>query len=276
MKAQTSTPSASFPVRRMDFSFSESQKFWFAGDPFMSHFMNNLSSLFPYGEKFFVDSVRAVRDKVTEPQLKKDISAFIGQEAMHSKEHAAYNDYAAEHGIDLERLELRIKVLLEWVTKITTKKQRLAATCALEHFTATMAEQLLQREDLTTQMNDPKLYQLWMWHAIEENEHKAVCYDVYQKVYGGYFTRTIMMAITTLIFFGVIGWFQVHLLRKDGQLFNWRSWGKGLKTLFGPRNGFLTKLLLPYLDYYRPGFHPNDHDSKALEQRWRQRLGFSN
>jgi uncharacterized protein len=275
MTAKSSTPSASFPVRRMDFSFSESQKFWFAGDPFMSHFMNNLSSLFPYGEKFFVDSVRAVRDQVTEPQLKKDISAFIGQEAMHSKEHAAYNDYAAEHGIDLERLELRIKVLLEWVTRITTKKQRLAATCALEHFTATMAEQLLQREDLTTQMNDPKLYQLWMWHAIEENEHKAVCYDVYQKVYGGYFTRTIMMAITTLIFFGVIGWFQVHLLRKDGQLFNWRSWGKGLKMLFGPRNGFLSKLLLPYLDYYRPGFHPLDHDSKALEQRWRQRLGFN-
>jgi hypothetical protein len=114
-----------------------------------------------------------------------------------------------------------------------------------------------------------------MWHAIEENEHKAVCYDVYQKVYGGYFTRTIMMAITTLIFFGVIGWFQVHLLRKDGQLFNWRSWGKGLKMLFGPRHGFLTKLLLPYLDYYRPGFHPLDHDSKALEQRWRQRLGFN-
>lgn len=275
MTAKTSTPSASFPVRRMDFSFGESKKFWFAGDPFMSHFMNNLSSLFPYGEKFFVDSVRAVRDKVSEPQLKKDISAFIGQEAMHSKEHAAYNDYAAEHGIDLERLELRIKVLLEWVTRITTKKQRLAATCALEHFTATMAEQLLQREDLTTQMNDAKLYQLWMWHAIEENEHKAVCYDVYQKVYGGYFTRTIMMAITTLIFFGVIGWFQLHLLRKDGQLFNWRSWGKGLKTLFGPRNGFLTKLLLPYLDYYRPGFHPLDHDSKALEQRWRQRLGFN-
>jgi predicted metal-dependent hydrolase len=123
MTAKSSTPSASFPVRRMDFSFSESQKFWFSGDPFMSHFMNNLSSLFPYGEKFFVDSVRAVRDQVSEPQLKKDISAFIGQEAMHSKEHAAYNDYAAEHGIDLERLELRIKVLLEWVTKITTKKQ---------------------------------------------------------------------------------------------------------------------------------------------------------
>ncbi len=133
-------PKSSFPVRRMDFSFSETPKYWFYDDPFMSHFMNNLSSLCPYGEKFFVDSVRAVRDQVSEPQLKKDISAFIGQEAMHSKEHAAYNDYANEHGIDLELLELRIKVPLEWVSRFSTKKQRLAATCALKHFTATMAE----------------------------------------------------------------------------------------------------------------------------------------
>lgn len=277
MNASTALPQpkSSFPVRRMDFSFTATPKYWFYDDPFMSQFMNNLSSLFPYGEKFFVDSVRAVRDEITDPQLKKDISAFIGQEAMHSKEHAAYNDYANEHGIDLERLELRIKVLLEWVTRFSTKKHRLAATCALEHFTATMAEQLLKREDLTTQMNDPKLYQLWMWHAIEENEHKAVCYDVYQNLYGGYFTRVLVMMTTTLMFAGVIGWFQLHLLRKDGQLFNWRSWALGLKKLFGPREGFFSKMIGPYLDYYRPGFHPKDHDTTELENRWRERLGFS-
>ena len=274
MTAKTSTPTASFPVRRMDFTFDESQKFWFAGDPFMSHFMNNLSSLFPYGEKFFVDSVRAVREKVTEPQLKKDISAFIGQEAMHSKEHAAYNDYAAEHNIDLELLELRIKVLLEWITKFTTKKQRLAATCALEHFTATMAEQLLLREDLTTQIDDEKMYKLWLWHAIEENEHKSVAYDAYQATGGGYWIRTITMALSTVMFIGVIAWFQVDLLRKDGQLFNWKSWGYGLKTLFGPRNGYLTGLIVPYLQYYKPGFHPAQQDTLRLEQRWRTRLGF--
>lgn len=73
MSASTTLPQPkpSFPVRRMDFSFSETPKYWFYDDPFMSHFMNNLSSLFPYGEKFFVDSVRAVRDQVSEPQLKK-------------------------------------------------------------------------------------------------------------------------------------------------------------------------------------------------------------
>ncbi|OYT94986.1 MAG: metal-dependent hydrolase [Pseudomonas sp. PGPPP3] len=267
-------PQASFPVRRMDFSFADSQKYWWSGNPFMTQFMNNLSSLFPYGEKFFVDSVRGVREQIKDPQLQKDISAFIGQEAMHSKEHATYNEYAEAHGIDLHTLELRIKVLLEWITKFTTKKQRLAATCALEHFTATMAEQLLLREDLTTQIDDEKMYKLWLWHAIEENEHKSVAYDAYQAIGGGYWIRTITMALSTVMFIGVIAWFQVDLLRKDGQLFNWKSWGYGLKTLFGPRNGYITGLILPYLQYYKPGFHPAQQDTQRLEKRWRTRLGF--
>ena len=268
-------PQASFPVRRMDFSFADSQKYWWNGNPFMTQFMNNLSSLFPYGEKFFVDSVRGVREQIKDPQLQKDISAFIGQEAMHSKEHATYNEYAQNHGIDLHRLELRIKVLLEWVTRCTSKKQRLAATCALEHFTASMAEQLLQREDLTTQIDDEKMYKLWLWHAIEENEHKSVAYDAYQAIGGGYWVRILSMALSSVMFIGVITWFQIGLLRKDGQLFNAKSWGYGLKTLFGPRNGYITGLLGPYLQYYKPGFHPAQQNTQQLEQRWRRRLGFN-
>jgi uncharacterized protein len=266
---------AAFPVRRMDFSFTETEKYWWNGNPFMTHFMNNLSSLFPYGEQFFVDSVRAVRQQIADPQLQKDIGAFIGQEAMHSKEHAAYNQYADKHGIDLRTLEQRSKVLIEWVSKYTSKQQRLAATCALEHFTATMAEQLLLREDLTIQIDDEKMYQLWLWHAIEENEHKSVAYDTYQAVGGGYWVRTLTMAVTSLIFLGVLVWFQIDLLRKDGQLFNWKSWGYGLKTLFGPRNGYITGLIRPYLQYYKPGFHPRQQDTQNLENRWRSRLGFS-
>lgn len=74
---------------------------------------------------------------------------------------------------------------------------------------------------------------------------------------------------------GVIGWFQLDLLRKDGQLFNWRSWKHGLGTLFGLRKGFFTRLLLPYLDYYRPGFHPSDHDTAKLEKYWKDKLAFA-
>ena len=49
--------------------------------------MTALSALFPEGEQFFVNSTRAVRNdpKLADPALQKEISAFIGQEAMHSK-----------------------------------------------------------------------------------------------------------------------------------------------------------------------------------------------
>ena len=274
MTSASAKVTAHFPVRRMDFSFTDTDKYWWNGNPFMTHFMNNLSSLFPYGEKFFVDSVRAVREQITDAQLQKDISAFIGQEAMHSKVHATYNEYAQAHNIDLHTLELRIKYLMEFVTRFSTKKMNLAVTCALEHFTATMAEQLLKREDISLQMQDPRMYRLWLWHAIEENEHKSVAYDAYQAIGGGYFTRVLSMAFTSLTFVGVIAWFQLGLLRRDGQLTNWRSWRYGLTTLFG-RHGYVRGLLKPYLEYYKPGFHPAQQDTRDLENHWRRRLGFS-
>ncbi|HCR1634363.1 metal-dependent hydrolase, partial [Pseudomonas aeruginosa] len=46
-------------------------------------------------------------------------------------------------------------------------------------------------------------------------------------------------------------------------------------TLFGLRKGFFTRLLLPYLDYYRPGFHPSDHDTAKLEKYWKDKLAFA-
>jgi predicted metal-dependent hydrolase len=45
--------------------------------------------------------------------------------------------------------------------------------------------------------------QLWLWHALEENEHKTVAYDVYEKVVGSYALRVGIMIPTTVIFFAV-------------------------------------------------------------------------
>ena len=98
---------ASFPVRRMDFEFGEVPRYWANGDAALTHFMTALSALFPEGEQFFVNSTRAVRNdpKLADPRLQKEISAFIGQEAMHSKEHLAFNAAAQAYGYDVRKLE---------------------------------------------------------------------------------------------------------------------------------------------------------------------------
>ena len=49
----------------------------------------------------------------------------------------------------------------------------------------------------------------------------------------------------------------------------------GLGVLLHPRRGYFVNLIRPWLDYFRPGFHPFDHDTKALETRWKEQLDFA-
>lgn len=262
---------ASFPVRRMDFEFDDVPKYWFHNDPFLTHFLSNLSSLFPEGEFFFVTSMRNVRDQIQDPVMQKEISAFIGQEAMHSKEHKVFNDYATAHGIDVDYFHRRVGKLLKFGHKILSHKQQLAVTCALEHFTATVAAQLMKRTDWNERMNDPTMRKMWLWHAIEESEHKSVCYDAYQKLYTDYPTRVGTMVAAMVILAAVVADQQVRLMAKDGQLFNLKSWSKGLWHLFGYK-GFIAEQIPALLDYFRPGFHPEDHESDALEKKYKELL----
>ena len=98
---------ASFPFRRMQFDFNEVPEYWMDGSAGLTHFMTALSALFPAGEKFFIDSVRAVRQHPAvknNEALQKEISEFIGQEAMHTHEHAGFNASAEKYG---QRITLR-------------------------------------------------------------------------------------------------------------------------------------------------------------------------
>ncbi len=259
------------PMRRMDFDFADqTPRYWYDNDPFLSLYWATLSSLFPEGERFFVDSVRHFRGQITDPVLKAQIAGFIGQEAMHTREHQTINAAMTKMGVDAERIDRQLKPLLGFVRKITTRRMQLAATCALEHFTATIAEQLL-RDPEHQAKGEPAVLGLWLWHAFEENEHKAVAYDVYQKVGGNYPERVIVMGVTTLAFLTVTTWWHGQLLAREGELFNLRRNFRSAAYLWG-RKGLFTRLLPQYLDYYKPGFHPNDHDTRELLVEWREKL----
>ncbi|MBE0482387.1 MAG: metal-dependent hydrolase [Bacterioplanes sp.] len=260
------------PPRRMDFEFSEeTPRYWYANSPFLSTFWTTLSSLFPEGETFFVDSVKNYRHRITDETLKAQITGFIGQEAMHSKEHAAFNNLAEKHGFPAEKLDKELGVLLRFARKVLPKKVQLATTVALEHYTAILAEQLLRDKSHQENITDPEALKLWMWHALEENEHKVVAYDVYNAIGGGYFTRVLTMLVVTFFFFAVVGTGHARLLWADRKLFDIKGNLKGLWYLWSPK-GLFPQLFFKYIDFFRPGFHPNDHDTVQLLDDWRHRM----
>lgn len=272
LRSQGSATSTRIPVRRLDFAFDARAVplEWYADDLYLTHVFQALSIAFPEGEKFFVESVRHYRDRVSDPALKAAMNAFAGQEAMHGKGHRAFNEIIDRDGGDLgARMERDVISLLDFGRKLHPKIQ-LAITCALEHYTAILGEQLLAVHAHQGAIHE-SVRPLWLWHALEESEHKAVAFDVYEAVSGSYLLRTATMLVTSLIFFAAIGFFYVRLLARDGRIWEPTSWARTLLFLWA-KPGLFRKLVPGFLQYFKPGFHPNDHDSTSDVERMQARL----
>ena len=143
MTAASVTP-ANLTITPRDRRFARDARpgrWWHGGDPYATAFYNALSATFPKGEAFFVESVRLFREGAPD-KLAEEIKGFTTQEAIHSREHAAFNKAAVDGGYDLAQLEKRIQERLDFV-RSKPQIAWLASTMALEHFTAIFDQQLL-------------------------------------------------------------------------------------------------------------------------------------
>lgn len=238
---------------------------WFGGDPVATAFHNALSITFPKGEAFFIESVKAFRDG-TPPRLEAEIRAFTQQEVMHSREHVAFNKRVTEAGYDLEPLERVVDEMLA-IVRQRPPIVNLAATMALEHYTAILAS-LILKDDRYFGDTDPEQAAMWRWHAIEELEHKGVAYDTWLHATQGWSRwkrwklKSLMMLLVTLNFWRKRIQGTLELLRQDG-ITGWRAkWGVAWYLLGRP--GLLRRIAPAWAAYFLPGFHPWNHDDRAL------------
>jgi predicted metal-dependent hydrolase len=271
---QTSDPGRTITTRRISFDeMLEDLPRHFAddGDLVTSHALAGLSSVFPDGEDFFVRSVRHFRDHITDPVLKRQVAGFIGQESVHGREHRVFNDKLAELGYPTKAVQRITKAGLALRWKVLPKKSSLALTAALEHFTATLAELVMTDEEVRRAMGHEAVRYLFLWHALEESEHKAVAFDVYRAVGGTERMRVWTMKITRVLFLlGSLVELAVSLAMDRA---SYRP-GRLRKSLAGLRGSSIVskKLWDQLCEYDRPGFHPNDRDTGELIEHWRTEL----
>lgn len=273
IESQHAIPAREVRTRRIAFDYPEDDlpKYFADGDIVVSHILAMLSSYFPEGEDFFVRSVRNYRDQVTDPELKKQVAGFIGQEAIHGREHRRFNQRLQNHGYPTRLVDRRTKAVLDRLAATAPKTVQLAITAALEHYTATFAELLLGDERAQALSSVPEVRHIFLWHAVEESEHKSVAFDVFQQVCGDQKLRIRVMKATTWLFLGSLALSTLGSLARDRQAWNpVRLWGS-LRNL--RQNPFFTKDVWRRLtDYNRPDFHPDDHDASELLARWRAEL----
>jgi predicted metal-dependent hydrolase len=247
---------------------------WMGGNPYGTALYNALSITFPKGEAFFVESVRAFRDDAP-PELAAEIRAFTTQEVMHSREHVQFNKRAVDAGYDFEPLEKRVDERLA-ETRGRPAIINLAATMALEHFTAIVANQLLGNPR-HLEKADAQSAALWRWHSIEEIEHKGVAYDTWLHAtrhwprWKRWLVKARVMMKVTRNFFVERTHGALILLRQDGIT--------GPRALFGflwyafVSPGMFGKILGGWARFFLPGFHPWKHDDRKLIAAAERSLG---
>jgi predicted metal-dependent hydrolase len=226
---------------------------------------NALSTTFPAGEAFFVESVRKFREGAS-PKLAEEIKAFTTQEAIHSREHDAFNRRAADAGYDLSKLEAQVEKRLA-VTRSKPPIVSLAATMALEHFTAILAHQLLA-DPRHLAGGEAETADLWRWHACEEIEHKGVAYDTWLHA-TRHWTRWKRWKVKAKVMLYVTRNFLVdrtagalELMRQDG-LTGAKAWSR-LLTYLWVRPGMFRKIASAWFKFFLPGFHPWNEDDRHL------------
>jgi uncharacterized protein len=229
-----------------------------------------LSMMFPDGERFFIEAVKHFRHKAS-GKLADDVRDFIAQEALHTREHVAFNQLCAAPADLKARADQTIAAEID-----ATRKQgpvaMLCATIALEHMTAVFADAVMRDPSIMAGKR-ADVSRLWIWHAMEEAEHKGVAYDLFLDVTKKwtpsmrYRVRAISMIMATRMF--VWNWWAISLWLMErrgvtGLSARWRL----LKVWFG-RKGLMRRSIGGYFAWFKAGFHPWDHDNRALIEKWR-------
>lgn len=249
--------------------FGRGQKRQRGIDPVAAAWFAALSSSFPRAEVMFIEAVRAFRDDVP-PQLAGEIRDFVKQEVNHAREHLAFNQVFESMGYDLGKIDARIaKSVAD--TQAQAPIIQLSITCALEHFTAILANLFLREPDqfATAGIGHP---QLWLWHAVEEIEHKGVAYDTWLHAtrewpsFTRYRLRVAIMLAVTMRFVRNRVTDSLELLQQDGITGFAARWQLFAYLMFKP--AMLRKVFGAWLSWFKPGFHPWDHDDSHLIVQW--------
>ncbi len=257
-------------ARALKFDFRPfKKKYWYDDDPIKTLFANSICASIPYGERFVILCVMPFVKELKNRSLKKQVVNFIRQESNHATEHHRffrhmikpyYPELAINKGLFFKIMQIGAFLL--------GKKIRLAMVAAVEHLTAITGELFLKEPSLSKGINE-ELLLLWQWHFVEEIEHKAVAFDMLRETNCNYLTRMIGLFFVSL--FMLAGFIKpfLHMVIKD-KLYQKKSFYIQSFHFFWGQLGVFRKLLVPYLKYAIPYFHPNKNDNKVLLSEWNQ------
>ena len=238
-------------------------QYWFAGNPLLTHMDNAFSILIPPGEHFFVRSVQAYVDELSDDEARDLLRAFSEQEELHSAAHDEVNATFAKWGVDVAREQRYADEVFGKLSRRLPRSWQLGVTAFSEHLTAVSAH-LLFTEPAFEEWLDPQMLAFWRWHAAEELEHKAVAFDLFERLAGGYALRVASALAALVLLAGPFVRIANRMQRDDPR----RPTREERRTANKAHLKLARTQLRMIAAYFSPRFHPWKLDDTPSLERW--------
>jgi predicted metal-dependent hydrolase len=242
-----------------------------------SAYFASLSIFLTRGEDLVIDTARYHRDFITDPLLKQRVTSLIGQEAIHSKMHEELNEAYLIRDLPVKLFRTWAGWAFEYGFERLPQPMKLSLMAGIEHFTAVLAEYMMNHEEIFFRSQDEKQRAIWMWHMLEESEHKDIAFDVFQELSNNYLLRIagFFPALITILVLISAASFLVPFYRNPKNLISLRYWSEipyNFRLIFGLKDGVYGSSFKHIFDYLRPNFHPNDHDTSEFLEYYKEKL----
>lgn len=231
---------------------------WYNADEVTSSIMEAVSFVTPVMEKFFIRTVSEGLSPQTPSALKERCTAFIREEADHTRVHRRFNASLTGYlGGTPPGLAL-LDALLDGTRKHLSLSSRLLLAAALEHYTAVLSKAYLAQSD-RMDIRPEFARELFVRHAREEIAHRSVVFDLWRSQSGGDRLKRALTVLSILLagfaYIAVAVPWILH--RKTGSLR--RTLAALARFVVGNRSDIAAYSPLPELfSFARRDYHP-DH-----------------
>jgi predicted metal-dependent hydrolase len=177
-------------VRKPDFNFTGDTPFqWHPENPRFATSLN-ASSFFAVGfERFVVRTMRDAMPHITDPDIQREARLFQAQEGQHGYAHKLHIDSMIRLYPNLKATHEKVGKHFDALYDNKSLKFRLAYVANLEStFPPVMNFMIENRESLFSK-GRKNMASLFLWHAVEETEHRGSASTIYNHIAGNQWYR---------------------------------------------------------------------------------------
>lgn len=173
-------------VRKMRFAFADYDVpfLWNEENPAFSSMANAVSFLAIGFEKMIVNMIREAMPRITDPAVAEEADAFVRQEGQHSTAHRQHANGLIRRYPGLQETLNEVIAEFDRLTVQTSLEYRLAYTADLEATFTPVFKLMLDNDSTLFQPGDDRVASLFIWHFVEEVEHRSSALIIFDSIVG--------------------------------------------------------------------------------------------